>query len=358
MNPAFIILPIIYTCANAYLYFASLQAVACLPTWSKVLFSIIFWIAAFALFIAIGLRKSRLPNLVVGTLFRIGSVWIVFLLYSVLLLAVADIIHLALPFPYHSLWYVLPLVGVLLIYGYINYRNPRIERINITIEKETTPKMRIVAISDIHLGYGTGIKAFNKYIDLINAQRPDIVLIMGDLIDNSLKPIVNKPYAEAIAKIHTPLGIYMAPGNHEYLSGIDNVVKYISDTPVTLLRDCIVELPNGIQIAGRDDCTNSKRESLETLMARTDKKRPIIVLDHQPRKLAKADALKVDLLLCGHTHRGQVFPFNLITDRIYEQSHGYRKWSHAHILVSSGLSIWGPPFRIGTHSDLAVINIQ
>jgi predicted MPP superfamily phosphohydrolase len=82
------------------------------------------------------------------------------------------------------------------------------------------------------------------------------------------------------------------------------------------------------------------------------------VLDHQPYHLAQADSLQVDLMICGHTHRGQVFPLNLMVDRMYEQSHGYRQWQHAHIWVSSGLSLWGPPFRIGTYSDLAVIEIS
>lgn len=84
----------------------------------------------------------------------------------------------------------------------------------------------------------------------------------------------------------------------------------------------------------------------------------VFSLNHQPYSLAETDSLKVDLLLCGHTHRGQVFPLNLITDKLYEQSHGYRKWSYSHIWVSSGLSLWGPPFRIGTQSDFAVIDIK
>ncbi|MBR3702421.1 MAG: metallophosphoesterase, partial [Alistipes sp.] len=75
-------------------------------------------------------------------------------------------------------------------------------------------------------------------------------------------------------------------------------------------------------------------------------------------QLEKADSLGVDFQFSGHTHRGQVFPLNLLTDHMFEQSHGYRHWSHAHIYVSSGLSLWGPPFRIGTHSDMAVIEVK
>ena len=90
----------------------------------------------------------------------------------------------------------------------------------------------------------------------------------------------------------------------------------------------------------------------------TDRNRPVIVLDHQPYELAKTDSLGVDLQISGHTHRGQIWPLTKITDLLFEQSHGYRKWSHSHIWVSCGLSLWGPPFRIGTDSDIAVIDLN
>ena len=83
-----------------------------------------------------------------------------------------------------------------------------------------------------------------------------------------------------------------------------------------------------------------------------------IVLDHQPHDLALTDSLCADIQISGHTHRGQIWPFNLLTDKLYEQSYGYRKWSHSHIYVSSGLSLWGPPFRIGTRSEIVVMEIK
>ena len=99
------------------------------------------------------------------------------------------------------------------------------------------------------------------------------------------------------------------------------------------------------------------RVSLDTLMARTDNTRPVIVLDHQPYGVAKADSLGVDLLFCGHTHRGQVWPLTWVTDHLFEQSHGYRRWTHSHVYVSQGLSLWGPPFRIGSDSEMVVFKI-
>lgn len=359
MKLSFLALPLIYICANGYLYVRTLQAFTWLPLWGKILLSLIFWMAAFALFVSIGLRESQFPVWIVHTLFSVGSVWCVFLLYSVLLLVVADVAKLVFPSMGQTLWYALPVSCALLVYGYVNYRNPKVEHLNLALEgKSAGEKMRIVAISDVHLGYGTGVKALERYVEMINAQNPDVVLIVGDLIDNSVKPLLNKPFDAVLSKIRAPQGIYMVPGNHEYISNMDKAVDYLKNTSVVLLRDSVVTLPNGIQIVGRDDRSNRRRKSLSDLLASTDKHGPTIVLDHQPYHVAQADSLGVDVLLCGHTHHGQVFPFNLVTDHLYEQSHGYRKWSHTHVWVSSGLSLWGPPFRIGTQSDLAVIELE
>jgi predicted MPP superfamily phosphohydrolase len=150
----------------------------------------------------------------------------------------------------------------------------------------------------------------------------------------------------------------MVAGNHEFISGIERSEAFLAQTKITLLRDSVVTLPCGLQIIGRDDRSNRHRKGVEELLAEADDSKPTLLLDHQPYELAKNDSLKVDIQFSGHTHRGQVWPLSLLVDSMYEQSHGYRKWNHSHIYVSSGLSLWGPPFRIGTSSDMAVFNIS
>jgi predicted MPP superfamily phosphohydrolase len=150
----------------------------------------------------------------------------------------------------------------------------------------------------------------------------------------------------------------MVPGNHEYISGIDKSIQFIQNTPIQLLRDSVVTLPCGIQLIGRDDRHNRKRHSLQELMVNIDKSKPIILLDHQPFDLEKTEAAGIDLQFSGHTHHGQIWPINWVTDYIFEQSHGYRQWGNSHVYVSSGLSLWGPPFRIGTHSEMVIFNFQ
>lgn len=352
--------PLVYVLANIYLYWRTLQALASVPLWLKVLVSVVVWVSAFSLFLAAGLRNVAIPEWVLKTLNFTGSVWMAFLLYSVLLLAVSDIVRIFVPSAGPSAAYALPLTVILLVYGFFNYRNPKIEELELKLDKSFEGNELVaVAISDVHLGYGTGTKTLKRYVDLINDKAPDIILIAGDLIDNSLKPLVEAPLDEVLNELNAPMGIYMVPGNHEYISGIEDCTEYLEErTGIRLLRDSIALLPNGIQVIGRDDRSNRSRAELKELLDKADRSKPMILLDHQPYGLAETDSLMVDMQISGHTHRGQLWPLSILVDRMYEQSHGYRKLNHSHIFVSSGLSLWGPPFRIGTDSDLAVIRIK
>lgn len=359
MKGMMFMIPLLYLGGNGYLFWRVWQAMSGLPLWGKIVVTLIFWVSAFSLFASIGLREAQMPEELSRMMFRIGAVWMVFLLYMVLLLAVFDIAGIFIPVLKPSLWYALPLTCGLLLYGYINYRHPKVEHLELSLENKSDGKgIRIAAISDIHLGHGTGVADLKKYVELINGQRPDLILIAGDLIDNSVKPLLRAPFAEVLSTLQAPLGIYMVPGNHEYISGMEASAEFLKKTPIRLLQDSIVALPGGIQLVGRDDRSNRRRKPLAELLESVDKERPVIVLDHQPYRLAEADSLGVDLQISGHTHHGQIWPFSLLTERLYEQSYGYRKWPHAHIWVSSGLSLWGPPFRIGTNSDMAVIELK
>ncbi len=190
---------------------------------------------------------------------------------------------------------------------------------------------------------------------MINAQNPDVVLIGGDLIDSSVQPLHSERMDEELSALNAPLGVYMVPGNHEYISGIDDCIGFLAKTPIVLLRDSVVTLECGLQIAGRDDRANPLRKSACELLESADKSRSVFLLDHQPYGLAENDALGVDVQFSGHTHDGQLWPGNLLVRRMYEQAAGWKRWEHAFIYVSSGLSLWGPPFRIGTSSDMAVL---
>lgn len=346
-----------YLGGNIYLFIRTLQQISSLPLVWKILFSIIFWAIAVSMFLSFGMRNVEIPPTLSRLMFQAGSAWMVFILYMVLGLLVADLTHLAAP-KFNGYPWALGLTICLMIYGYYNYRHPQIVELDIKVDKPMEQPLRIVAVSDVHLGYGTDKRALQRYVKMINSQKPDMILIGGDLIDNSTLPLHNQQMHEELNQLEAPLGIYMVAGNHEFISGIKSTEEFLRKTQIHLLRDSVVAHPSGVQIICRDDRSNHRRESLESLISKCDNERPIIVLDHQPYELQKSDSLGVDLQFSGHTHHGQVFPLSLVTDYMYEQSHGYRKWSHSHIYVSSGLSLWGPPFRIGTNSDMAVIKLS
>lgn len=345
--------------ANAYIFARMAQALPALPMAAKLLIGVCMAIATCGVFLSIALRSSGLPAVLSRGLFLVGSVWLVFLLYMVLILLVADAVAwMGLRIPYRF-WMSLVLCLTVLVTGHYRYKHPKVNVVPLSFEKECTlaKPLTIVAVSDVHLGEGTGRKALARYVDLINAQSPDVIVIAGDLVDNSVGPLYRDHMADELARLSAPNGIFMVPGNHEYISGIEAVEQFVKDTPITLLRDSMITLPGDLQLIGRDDKSNPTRASLDSLMARTDNTRPVIVLDHQPYGVAKADSLGVDLLFCGHTHRGQVWPLTWVTDHLFEQSHGYRRWTHSHVYVSQGLSLWGPPFRIGSDSEMVVFKI-
>lgn len=349
-----------YILGNIYVFFRGMQAICNSPVYAKVLFTIVYWCLALLIIMTYATRKSNLPNSFSHFLYEVGNGWLVFTLYMVIALLAMDLIRLFnREFSWGFVIAFLLTIG-LLSYGYYTYKHPKTQVINIDINKpvNTAGKaLKVVAISDLHLGNGANKKQLQKYILMIKKEQPDLILIGGDLIDNSVAPLYYQKMAEELSQLHAPFGVYMVPGNHEYISGIRESIGYIRRLPFHFLQDSVVTLSNGVQIVGRDDRSNHSRKSLSELMQAVDPDKPVILLDHQPYDLDKTEAAGVDLQFSGHTHHGQVWPMNWLTDHLFEVSHGYKKKGNSHIYVSSGLALWGPPFRIGTSSEMVVFRL-
>lgn len=377
MPRLFVILFIAYFAGNLYILLRGWQAFKPGKTGRKTTFALVFGALAI-LFPATFLQRALLPAAGSGAhiLYEIGTGWLIFTLYMVAGLAVADIILLAgllfklKPFTAKPLrtryrrygfWSIFALVIIILSIGYYRYQHPSTQVFNIVINKPLRSgdkTLRIVAVSDIHLGYGTDKRQLQRYVKMINDRNPDLVLIGGDLIDSDVTPLRKERMNEELGRIQAPLGVYMVPGNHEYIAGIRNSEKFIRTTPIRYLRDSIARLPNGLVIAGRDDASNRRRATLSELLKGTSKTAPVILLDHQPRNLNEAVKAGVDLQFSGHTHEGQVWPVSLWVKKLFELSHGMRHRENTWQYVSSGLALWGPPFRIGTQSELVVFNLR
>ena len=307
---------------------------------------------------------ERLPISVATMVYEVGNTWLIAFLYLLLLFAVADIAvvcHL-LPKVYlrdsaTGLLTIVGIVAVIMVFGTFHYHHKYREEIDIVTNKPLEKSLTVVMASDLHLGYHNRKAALARWVDLINAEKPDLVLIGGDIIDLSIRPVLEGHYAEEFRRIKAP--IYTVLGNHEYYRHKEQAERFFEDAGIVLLKDSAAHY-KGVNIIGRDDRTNPHRLSIQQLQEKFTifNSQYSIILDHQPYHLEEAEAAGIDFQFSGHTHRGQVWPISWITDWIYEKSWGYHQRGNTQYYVSSGLGIWGAKVRIGTRSEYLVVNLK
>jgi len=262
---------------------------------------------------------------------------------------------------------------LLLLYGSFHAQTIKTVYYELAIPgKANLSKLRIALVSDLHIGPTVGKKWTGRIVDRINGAEPDLVCIAGDIFDSGLDGITDKNgIAAELGRLQAPLGVYACPGNHDAnrrTRSLDDIDRFLSEVGIKLLCDEVFPLPlsdAGIYVAGRRDARpismQSGRLSIQELTAPIAESM-VILLDHQPVELPQAADAGIDLVLCGHTHRGQFFPGNLITSLIYKKAGGthYGCWkkNNTQAIVSSGAGLWGPPIRIGTNSEVAVIDLR
>lgn len=322
-------------------------------------------IGAFLLMFA-NLSRSTdgLPLWLARWVYDIGNSSVFILLYLTMTFLVLDLGQLVRLIPrewLHQNFYttIALLIGffVLFLYGNINYRHKVRHEINISTEKPLERPLRIVMMSDLHLGYHNTRSELHRWVDLINDEQPDMVLIAGDIIDGSIRPLIEENMAEEFHRIKAP--VYACLGNHEYYSGEPRAQQFYRDAGIHLLQDTCVDVGD-VMLIGRDDRTNPHRKSLGKLMS-LPHPQPLpftILMDHQPYHLEQAERAGIDFQLSGHTHNGQVWPISWIEKGMYECAFGEHQRGKTRYYVSSGIGIWGGKFRIGTRSEYIVLNIK
>lgn len=307
------------------------------------------------------------PPVITAFLYKLGTSWFFIMLYLLFFFLIADLLKLT-PLPIERFLHnnmltfsILTLtLTVVFVTGYIRYLHK--ERVEITInlpdEQKLDNPVKIVALSDLHLGYTINNNELKKWIDLINHENPDVVLLVGDIIDNHLSPAIEQKMDLTLKKIKSKQGVFAVVGNHEYFSGIEQSKQFLKQCGITLLNDSMILVDNAFYIVGREDRSNSNRKTIQNLCQYAEPSKPIILMDHQPYHLEEAALHNIALQISGHTHGGQLFPISLITKLMYEKSHGYLKKGNTQYFITSGMGIWGGKFRIGTHSEYVVINMQ
>ncbi len=315
---------------------------------------------------------EKMPLNAATFVYEIGNSFIFILLYLVMIFFVFDLGRLAHIIPkawlsgngYTSLG-ILAIMLIVFVYGNVHYYNKVREHINIKTNKELAlngkQTAKIVLLSDLHLGYHNRRFEFKRWVDMINAEQPDLVLIAGDIIDISVRPLLEEHVAEEFHRLKAP--VYACLGNHEYYSGEPLARQFYREAGITLLRDSVARVGN-LCIIGRDDRTNTHRKPLREIMKQArlgddgTKQLFTILLDHQPYHLEEAEKNGIDFQFSGHTHHGQVWPASWVTDALYEKAYGSLKKGNILYYVSSGMGIWGGKFRIGTQSEYVVLTIN
>ena len=254
----------------------------------------------------------------------------------------------------------LVITGIALIIGNYKFNYPNTVTLNLSINNPSQNKdLKIVAVSDLHLGISIDKKKLQSYVKMINDQHPDIVLLVGDVSDRSMIPVISQNMLEEFRTIKAPKGVYAINGNHEHYAETSTATAdYLKEAGIIFLKDSSCLVDSSFYVVGRDDRTNPKRKSLKEIVAGLDSKYPRILMDHQPYHLEEAERNNIALQISGHTHNGQFFPGNLFVKRIYELGYGYLKKGNTHYYVSSGLGLWGPQYRIGTESEMVVIHLR
>jgi uncharacterized protein len=368
----------IYGLVNFYVFIRGFQAIAQGAT-LRVVYAIVFWTVALSFF---GGRylENVWPSVFSQVLVWVGSFWIAAIFYFFLAVSLLDLLRLInrfIPFFPESIFanypqtkaiaafIVIGLVAAILFGGYINSLYPRIQTLDLVVEKSAgeMKTINIVAASDIHLGTIVGRDRFNRIVDKINSLHPDVVLFPGDIVDEDLAPVVRQNLGETLRSIKPRFGVFAVTGNHEYIGGVEQACAYLSEHNVVMLRDGAVKVNDSFFLIGREDLMslrslNRQRKTLAELMAGVDKAYPIIVMDHQPAQLGESVKEGIDLQLSGHTHNGQLWPFNYVVKALFEVACGYKKIGKTHFYVSTGVGTWGPPVRIGHRPEIVNIRLR
>lgn len=326
----------------------------------------------------------------------ISNYWLGTFLYILLTVVIADLIRLLLiriPFRYsHRIFcrkgfiaggtLSILLIAALSLDGIYGASHLQVTQYDVTVEKAITngeDTLKVVLIADLHLGYSIGSPYMKKMVDRINEQSPDLVVIAGDIFDNDYDALDNPDrLVQILSGIESRYGVYACYGNHDIqeklLAGftLEKTKEKVSDprmdallekAGIRLLQDEGILIDDSFYLYGRPDAKKpgrgiAERKSPAQLTEGMDLSKPILVIDHEPRQLEELSKAGVDLDLCGHTHDGQMFPGNLLTSLMWENSCGYLQKGSMHNIVTSGVGVFGPNMRVGTKSEICVVNVH
>lgn len=240
---------------------------------------------------------------------------------------------------------------------------------NLKTDKEVG-QLRVAMIADSHVGATFHADGFARHLEKLQEAKPDLFLIAGDFVDDDTTKEDMVKSCEALGKVKTSFGSYFAFGNHDkgYYNGRDysgdDLIAELEKNGVTVLQDDVLCIDNRFYLIGRQDASENMhgdaRRSIQSLLQDTDRSKYSIVINHQPTDYENEEPAEVDLVLSGHTHGGQLFPFNMVGEwtGVNDKVYGHEKRGKTDFIVTSGISNWALVFKTGCRSEYVIIDIE
>ncbi|MDX3363294.1 metallophosphoesterase [Streptomyces sp. ME02-6978.2a] len=250
-------------------------------------------------------------------------------------------------------------VGTVGLGTYGVLKGPRVKRITVPLAKlpRAAHGFRIAVVSDIHLGPVLGRGFAQRVVDTVNATQPDLIAVVGDLVDGSVEDL--GPAAAPLAGLRARHGSYFVTGNHEYFSGAAQWVEQVRELGLHPLENARTELP-AFDLAGVNDLqgeSEGQGPDFARALGDRDISRAVVLMAHQPAQIHEAVRHGVDLQLSGHTHGGQLFPGNFVAEAANPTVAGLDTYGDTRLYVTRGAGAWGPPTRVGAPSDITVVEL-
>ena len=259
-------------------------------------------------------------------------------------------------------WAMVLVPAIIVLGGILNFAHLQVTSYAIEIPKKASPldTLRIAFASDFHLGDLTAPGFMADFVDRVNALRPDLVLIGGDVVEGDRRGEGAESFASQFRRLRATYGVFGVRGNHEGF-GSGNRDAFFVQSGITLLNDEVRNMGGAFLLAGRQDGGRrgqaERRKSITDLLRGVPDHLPLILVDHRPTDLDAVSRTAVDIQFSGHTHMGQLFPVNFITARQYELTWGYKKKGNAHFFVSCGVQLWGPRVRTIGVSEIVLVDV-
>ncbi|WP_253452837.1 metallophosphoesterase [Neisseria perflava] len=321
------------------------------------------WLMAGAFLITNALIAGLLLELG-HSIFRVMAFWMVLLLFVMYAALVTFLLHLLLRklIPQKSLSRALRLFAPLFVIGLTafavhNTYTPVIRYQTVTINKKMDKSLRIGMASDLHLGVLFGSKQLDWLTDTMQREKADIILLPGDLMDDNVKAFREKDMAPHLAKLHAPLGVYATLGNHDLFGAQKQIQEALEKAGIRVLNNEVLRVDN-LLLVGRVDDSDVKRPTTAKLLQGQDTALPVILFDHRPSSIEQHAKLPVDVQVSGHVHNGQIAPANLIVRALNRLAYGYEAIGNGHYFVTSGYGFWGIPLRLGSQSEVWIIDVK